>query len=72
MTTRDRIVVQPFLFRVRPSGWRHAVVPRFPSYAIFYKETEVCWLIAAIVSTAQDPDSILAKLLIREAREESI
>ena len=67
--TRDRIIAQPRLCRERPHGWRQAIIPRFPGYAIFYKEKDAFWLIAAIVSTIRDPDHIMAALLIREAIE---
>ncbi len=68
---RDRIVAQPRMFRQRRHGWRQAMVPRFPRYAIFYKELDDFWLLAAILSTVQDPDNLLAALLIREATEGS-
>ncbi|HEX9784600.1 MAG TPA: type II toxin-antitoxin system RelE/ParE family toxin [Opitutaceae bacterium] len=68
--TRDRLIAQPSLFRVRSHGWRQAIIPKFPRYGIFYKEMDAFWLIAGVVSTVQDPDNLLARLLIREATED--
>jgi plasmid stabilization system protein ParE len=67
--TRDRVIAQPQLCRERPHGWRQAIIPRFPRYAIFYKEKDAFWLVGGIVPTIRDPDHTLAKLLIREATE---
>lgn len=67
VTTRDHIMAQPLLHRVRPHGWRQVIIPRFPHYAIFYKETETCWLIGGVPSLVRDPDNVLAALLLREA-----
>ena len=72
LETRGRIIAQPALFRVRRHAWRQATIPRFPRHAVFFKEMEACWLIAALLSTVQDPDRLLAQLVIREAAEEAL
>ena len=45
------------------------VIHQYPVYSIFYREFERFWLFGGIVPTIQDPDSIQARLLIREATE---
>jgi plasmid stabilization system protein ParE len=62
------VQLHPEICRVRPSGWRQRPIPR-SSYALFYREAPDFWLIAAVISTVQDPDMIQAQLLIREIGE---
>ena len=58
----------PEICHVRPSGWRQRPIPR-SSYALSYREAPDFWLVAAVISTVQDPDMIQAQLLIRETGE---
>ena len=66
---RRRIERYPEISRLRPTGWRQLAIPR-SSYAIFYREASNCWVVAAVISTVQDPDVIQAQLLIREISDE--
>ena len=60
-----RVVQQhPEICRVRSSGWRQWPIPR-SSYALFFREAPDFWLVAAVLSTVQDPDMIQAQFLIR-------
>lgn len=65
------VIAYPLACRVRRTGWRQKVIEHFPNYSIFYKEFPGFWLFGGIVSTLQDPDTIQARLLIREVRPES-
>ena len=58
----------PEICRVRLSGWRQLPIPR-SSCALFFREAPDFWLVAAVISTVQDPDMIQAQLLIREIGE---
>ena len=60
----------PHACRLRRHGWRQMMTPGHPGYSIFYKELPFCWLYAGIISTVRDPDSIQARLLIREVKED--
>ena len=71
LLTRDQIVARPLLWRLRSHGWRQAAIRTFPRYAIFYQEKKAFWLVAAVTSTVEDPDNLFARLLIREAAEET-
>jgi plasmid stabilization system protein ParE len=56
----------PYVCRPRRHGWRQMVIHEYPAFSIFYREFDAFWLFAGVVSTVQDPDVILARLLIRE------
>lgn len=58
----------PEICRVRSSGWRQLPIPR-SSYALFFGEAPDFCLVAAVLSTVQDPDMIQAQLLTREIGE---
>ena len=58
----------PFVSHPRKHGWRQLVILRHPNYSIFYKELADCWLLGGVVSTIRDPDTIQARLLIREVQ----
>lgn len=60
----------PFICRARGHGWRQMIIKDYPVYSIFYKEFTKFWLVAGIIPTVQDPDSIQARLLIREVTDE--
>lgn len=64
------VMTSPYACRARRHGWRQMVIHEYPGYSIFYRELEDFWLFGGVVSTAQDPDTIQAKLLIRESGEE--
>lgn len=64
------VMSSPYASRARRNGWRQMVIHEYPNYSIFYREFDRFWLFGGVVSTVQDPDSIQAKLLIREAGEE--
>jgi ParE toxin of type II toxin-antitoxin system, parDE len=64
------IQYSPFICRPRRHGWRQMIIRDYPSFSIFYREFPRFWLLAGVVSTVQDPDSIQARLLIREVAEE--
>lgn len=66
--TRKIIVTNPFVCRLRPTGWRQVIISG-STYAIFYRETPEFWFLGGVISTVQDPDVIQARLLIREIRE---
>lgn len=68
---KARLTIQqhPEICRRRANGSRQMPVPRL-SFAIFYREAPMLWLVSAGVSTVQDPDVIQAELIIREIREE--
>ena len=66
---RQLIERHPEAARLRPAGWRQWAIPR-SSYSIFYREAPDCWVLAAVISTVQDPDLIQAQLLIREVGDE--
>jgi plasmid stabilization system protein ParE len=59
----------PYVCRPRPHGWRQMVIHQYPVYSVFYREFDRFWLLAGIIPTVQDPDSIQALLLIREVKE---
>ena len=46
------------------------IIHGYPSYSIFYREMEHCWLLGGLICTLQDPDMVQARLLIREVGEE--
>jgi hypothetical protein len=46
------------------------VIHEYPAFSIFYREFDKFWLLAGVLSTIQDPDSVLARLLIREVEQE--
>jgi hypothetical protein len=71
IATRDRIVAQPLAYRLRPHGWRQALLPKFPRYAIFFKEKEAFWLLGGLLCTIRDPDDLHVRLVIRESTEEA-
>jgi plasmid stabilization system protein ParE len=64
------IRASPYVCRVRTHGWRQLVIHAYPNYSIFYRELHEFWLLGGILCTVQDPDSILVRLLIREAIQE--
>ena len=45
------------------------IIHGYPSYSIFYREMEECWLLGGLICTLQDPDMVQARLLIREVGE---
>ena len=57
----------PAAFRDRLHGWRVGVF-RAGSYLLYYRETEMCWLVAGVFHARRDPDWIQGQLLIREVR----
>ena len=64
------IQLNPRICRLRRQPWRQMVISDFPSYSIFYKELSFCWLLGGVLSTLPDPDTIQAKLLVREVSKE--
>lgn len=66
----DMIVVSPYICRSRRHGWRQMVIHEYPGFSIFYREFDRFWLLAGVLSTIQDPDAVLARLLIREVEHE--
>ena len=64
------IQTSPYVSRARKHGWRQMVIHEYPNYSIFYRELDEVWLLGGVICTVQDPDSILVRLLIREATEE--
>lgn len=64
----DILAAHPWIVRARRHGWRQLSIPRFPVYAIFYKELEPCWLVAGLLPCVRDPDALHASLLIREVQ----
>lgn len=64
------IEASPYICRSRRHGWRQMVIHEYPAFSIFYREFDKFWLLAGVLSTIQDPDSVLARLLIREVEQE--
>ena len=60
----------PFICRARRHGWRQMIIPDYPVYSIFYKELSFCWLFGGLLPTVRDPDTLQARLLVREVTEE--
>ncbi len=65
----DTLQYNPFICRSRKNGWRQMIIKGHPIFSVFYKEFQDFWLLAGIIPTVQDPDSIQARLLIREVHE---
>lgn len=63
------VCARPYVCRPRPDGGRLMVIHRYPVYSVFYREFDRFWLLAGIIPTVQDPDSIQALLVIREIKE---
>ena len=68
---RAVLIIQssPYVCRALRHGWRQMVIHGYPSFSIFYQEFDKFWLFGGIISTIQDPDAILARLLIREVKD---
>lgn len=60
----------PFICRARRHGWRQMIIHEYPVYSLFYKELSFCWLLGGILPTVRDPDTLQARLLVRESSEE--
>ncbi|MGF1450419.1 MAG: type II toxin-antitoxin system RelE/ParE family toxin [Opitutales bacterium] len=57
----------PESFPERGHGWRMYPFAR-STYLLFYRELEHFWLVAGVLHSSRDPDSIQALLLTREVQ----